>query len=161
MQNSCTRRVELFCAKNPWKKHQILEKWDDFENRPSCKGYIPCKGYRFFKMVSLVQKLKWPKTCAKRVFKKTKVLCKNPLEKNEIFEKWDDFENPPSCKGYGPCKGCSPCKMFTFKSKIKMSKNMRKTVVKEDKSSVEKPLEKTPNIRKMRRFWRSGILQRL
>ena len=31
--------------KTAGKKHQILEKWDDFENRLSFKDYSPCKGY--------------------------------------------------------------------------------------------------------------------
>ena len=93
--------LELFCAKNRSKKHQIFQKWDDFENRPSCKGYSPCKGYSLCKMVSLGQKLKMPKTCEKPFYKNIRVvLCK-------------------------------------------------------------KPLEKTPNIREMRRFWKSAILQRL
>ena len=74
--------IELFGAKNRWKKHQIFEKLDDFQNRPSCSGYTPCKGYSLCKMVSLVQKLKCLKTCAKRLYKKTRVvLCKKPLEK--------------------------------------------------------------------------------
>ena len=75
-KNDSTRTLELFCAKNPSKKHQIFEKWEDFENRPSCKGYSLCK------MVSLGQKLKMPKTCEKRFYKNiTVVLCKKPLEK--------------------------------------------------------------------------------
>ena len=100
-QNGCTRGLELFCAKNRWKKHQIFQKWDDFENRPSWKASSICKGHRLWKMVSLSQKLKWPKTFLKRLYKKTRVvLCK-------------------------------------------------------------KPLEKTPNIREMRRFWKLAILERL
>ena len=35
--------LQLFCAKNRSKKHQILEKSDHCENPPSCKGYSPCK----------------------------------------------------------------------------------------------------------------------
>ena len=35
-----TGTLELFCAKNHSKKHQTLEKCDNFENRPSCKGYL-------------------------------------------------------------------------------------------------------------------------
>ena len=177
------------------KKHQIFEKWDDFENRPSCKGNSPCKGYSLCKMVNLGQKLKWPKTCAKRLYKKTRVvLCKKPLEKtpnirerrfwksailqrllpterlyplknvqfgskiktaknmrktvvqedysssvqktagkkHQIFEKWDDFKNRPSCKGYSPCKSYTLWKNGQFGSKIKTAKNMRKTIVEED-----------------------------
>ena len=153
------------------KKHQIFEKWDDFENRPSCKGYSPCKGYRLCKMGSLGQKfkIKYSKymrntnstrtlelICAKNRSKNTKysrnetilkishlakaiahakaiafahwsvwvknskfqkhpknhsartldLLCaKDRSKKHQIFEKRDDFENRPSCKGYSPCKG--------------------------------------------------------
>ena len=68
--------------KNGSKKHQILEKWDNFENRPSCKDYSPCKGYSLCKMVSLGQKLKMPKTCKTPFYKNSRVvLCKKQLEK--------------------------------------------------------------------------------
>ena len=100
-QNGCTRGLELFCAKSRCEKHQIFEKWDDFENWPSCKGYSKCKGCSLFKMVSLGQKLKCPKTCKKNTYKHTRVVL------------W------------------------------------------------KKPLQKTPNIREMRRFWKSAILQRV
>ena len=53
----------MFSAKNRSKKYQIIEKCDNFENQPSCKGYGPCKGNRLCKMLSLGQKLKMPKTC--------------------------------------------------------------------------------------------------
>ena len=46
--------------KNRSKKHQILHKWDDVENRPSCKGYSLCK------IRNLGQKFKLPKTCQNR-----------------------------------------------------------------------------------------------
>ena len=29
---------EQLCAKNRFVKHPISQKWDDFENRPTCKG---------------------------------------------------------------------------------------------------------------------------
>ena len=32
------------------KKLQILEKSDNFENRPPCRGYSPCKGYTHAKL---------------------------------------------------------------------------------------------------------------
>ena len=60
-KNDSTRTLELFCAKNHSKKHQIFDKWDHFENRPSCKGYSLCK------MVSLGQKFKMLKTCKKTI----------------------------------------------------------------------------------------------
>ena len=42
-----TNHLQLFCAKNRSKKDQIFEKWDHFENRPSCKGYIPMQNPHF------------------------------------------------------------------------------------------------------------------
>ena len=53
--------LDLFCAKNRLRKHQMFEKWDDFENRPSCKGYSFCK------MVGLGQKLKFRKNMQKTI----------------------------------------------------------------------------------------------
>ena len=75
-KNDSTSTLELFCAKNRCKKHQIFEKWDHFGNRPSCKGYRLCK------MVSLGQNFKWPKKFEKRFYKHVRVvLCKKPLGK--------------------------------------------------------------------------------
>ena len=80
--NHSIRTFKLFCAKNRSKKHQIIEKWDKFENRPLCKGYSPCKRYNLCKMVSLRQKLKMPRTCEKPFYNNIKVvLCKKPFEK--------------------------------------------------------------------------------
>ena len=69
--------LELFCGKDRLRKHQIFEKWDDFENQPSCKGYS------FSKIVSFGQKLKLKKkTCEKRFFNHVRVVpWKRPLEK--------------------------------------------------------------------------------
>ena len=149
--------------KNLWKKHQILEKWDDFEIPLSCKGYSPCKCYSLCKMVSLGQKLKMPKTCEKPLYNNITVFrAKNQWKKHQILEKWDDFEIPPSCKGYSPCKGYRLWKMVSLGQKLKMPKICEKpfynniTVV-----LCKKPLEKTPNIREMRRFWNPAIFQRL
>ena len=76
------RTVELFCAKNGSKKHQILKKCDNFEKRPSCKGYSPCKGYSLCKIVSLGQKLQIPKPCEKPLYDNSRVvLRKKRLEK--------------------------------------------------------------------------------
>ena len=124
-----------------WKKHQIFEQSDDFENRPSCKGNSLCKGYSHCKIVNLGQKLKWPKTCAKRLYKNTRVvLCKKPLEKkHQIFEK-NDFENRPSCKGYCPRKGYSIWKMFSLGQKLKRPKTCAKRLYK--KTRVV-PVQKT------------------
>ena len=127
MKKHSTRTLELFCAKNRSKKPQIFEKWDDFENRPSRKGYSPCKGYSLCKMISLGQKLKMPKTCEKPFYKNIRVvLFKKPVKKTQIFKKWDDFENRPSCKGYSPCKGSNLCKMGSLGQKLKIPKHVEK-----------------------------------
>ena len=47
--------------KNCYKKPPILQKWDDFENRLSCKGYSP------FKMLGLGQKFKIPENMQKSI----------------------------------------------------------------------------------------------
>ena len=106
-----TNHLGFFCAKNRSKKDQILEKWEHFENRPSCKGYSPCK------ILTLAQKLKFQKTCQNPFHKSFRVfLYKNRAKKDEIFEKWEHFENRPSCKGY------SPCKILTLAQKLKFQK---------------------------------------
>ena len=75
------------------------------------------------------------------------------MEKQQIFEKWQNFENRPAFKGYRACKGHRLCKNGQIGSKIKNAKNMRKTIQQEHYSCfVQKPLEKAPNIREMRRF---------
>ena len=188
-KNDYTSTLELFCAKNLWKKHHIFEKWDQFENRPSCKGYRICK------MVSLGQKLKWPKTYKKRFYKYVRVvLCKKLLEKrtkysrnetilkighlakaidlarwsvwlknsngqkrainvststlelfcaknlwkkHQILEKWDPFENRPSCKGYRLCK------MVSLAQKFKWPKTCEKRFYKHVRVVLcKKPLQK-------------------
>ena len=88
-KNNFTRTLELFCAKNGSKKHQIFDKWDNFENRPSSRGYSLCK------MFSLGQKLKLPKTCQKPFFKKSRVvLCKKTFEKNPNIREIRRFWKP-------------------------------------------------------------------
>ena len=67
-KNYSTRTLKLFCAKKRSKTHQIFEKWDNFENRPSCKGYSLCK------MVSLEQNLKMLKTCQRPFYTNMRVV---------------------------------------------------------------------------------------
>ena len=40
-----------------------------------------------------------------------------------MFEKWDDFENRPSCKGY------SLYKIVSLGQKFNIEKNMQKTIL--------------------------------
>ena len=71
-----SNHLNLFCANNRSKKHQIFEKWDNSENQPSCKVYSPCK------ILPLGKKSKFQKTCQNPFYKSfTVVLCKKPLKK--------------------------------------------------------------------------------
>ena len=119
--------------------------------------------YSLCKMVSFGQKLKMPKHAKNRSKRTLKLFCaKNSSKKNQIFEKWDKFENRPSCKGYSLCIGYSLCKMVSLGQKVKMPKTCEKPFYKNIKVVVCKtPLAKTPNIRQMRQVWKSAILQRL
>ena len=112
------------------KKHQICEKWDNFENQPACKEYSPWKGYSLWKMVSLGQKLKMQKRRKKNSVRTWKLCCAiNRSIKHQIFEKWDNFENQPACKEYIPWKGYRLWKMVSLDRKLKMQKTRKKNSV--------------------------------
>ena len=85
------------------------------------------------------QKLKFQKTCQNPFYKSFRVvLCKNPLEKTQIFEKLDHFENQPSCKGY------SLSKILTLGQKLKNQNTCQNLFYKSFRVVVcEKRLEKT------------------
>ena len=109
-KNDSLITLEYFCAKNRSRKHLIFEKWDNFENRSSCLD----------KMVSLSQKLKFRKTCEKRFSYHIRVvLCKKPVQKipniGEMRRFWKSVIVPWQNDHLG--------------SKIKIHKNMRKTIL--------------------------------
>ena len=112
-----------------------------FENRPSCKGYRLCK------MVSLGQNFKWPKKFEKRFYKHVRVLlCK----KHQILEKWDHFENRPSCKGY------TLCKMVSLGKKLKWPKTCEKRFYRHVRVVLcKKPLQETT------KYWRSETILKI
>ena len=118
VKKDSTSTLELFCAKNRWKKHQIFEKWDHFENRPSSEGY------RLGKMVTLGQNLKWPKTCKKRLCKHVRVvLCKRLLQKTPNIREMRPFWNRPSWKGY------IFCRIVSLGQKFKWPKTCEKKIL--------------------------------
>ena len=132
----------MFCAKNPYKKHEILKKWEYFENRPSCKGYTPCK------ILTLAQKFKFQEICQNPFYKSFPVvLRKKRLEKTWNTKKWNHFENGPSWTIY------SPCKILTLAQKLKFKKTCQNPFYKSVRVILcKKPLKKTPNIPEMRAF---------
>ena len=105
-------------AKNRSKKHQIFEKWEHFENRPSCKGYSPCK------ILTLAQKLKFQKTCQTPFYKSFRVvLCKKPLRKTPNIREMRAFWKSVIMQRLQPMQNPH------FGSKIKIPKNMSKSIL--------------------------------
>ena len=100
------------------------------------------------------QKLKMPKGCEKRLCDHVRSCCvpKNRSKKHLIFEKWEHFENG---QNWPRCMGYSPCKMVSLGQKLKMLKRCEKRLYYHIKGVVcKKQLQKRPNIRKMRAFWK-------
>ena len=115
-KNDSTITLGLFFAENRSKKHQIFEKWDKFENRPCCKGYIV-----FAKWSILVKNWKRQKHAKNHFTITLELFCaKKQSKKHQIFEKWDNLKNggvlsmhmefildssirPP---GFSPCIWC-------------------------------------------------------
>ena len=164
-QNPFYKNIRVVLWKNRSKKHQIFGKWDDFENRESYKAYSPCKRYSLCKMLSLGENLKKTEDMAKTVQHQhysCSICAKNRSKKHQIFKKWDNFQNRKFCKGLSACKGYSFCKMVSLGQKLKMPKTCQKPLYKNIRVVLcKKAFETTPNIREMRRFWKSAILQRL
>ena len=121
------------------------------------------KTIAFAKWSVWVKKFKMTKTCEKRFYKPIRVVvCKYPLEKVSNILEMDDFENRPYLKGFCQCKVYSLCKMVSLGQKLKMPKTCEKRFFRNISFVLcKKPLEKIPNIREMRRFEKSAILQRL
>ena len=142
-----------FVKKNGSKKDQVFEKWDHFVKGPLCKGYSPCK------ILALGQKSKFKKTYQNPFYKSfTVVLCKKPLEKR------------PNIREMRPCwksavmQRLYPMQNPHLRSKIKIQRNMSKSILQIKSFTVVlciKQLEKRPNIREMRPFWKLAIMQRL
>ena len=106
----------MFCAEKRFKKHEIFEKWEHFENGPSCKGYSPCK------ILTLAQKLKFQTTC-QNPFKKsfTVTLCKKPHQKKGSTREMRAFWKSAIMQ--------RPMQNPHFGSKIKIPKDMSKSIL--------------------------------
>ena len=106
------------------------------------------KGYSLCKMVNLGQKLKMPKTCEKPSYKIIRVLLfKKPLKKkHQIFEKWDNFQNRPTCKGCSAYKSYSLCKKVSLGQKLKMPETCEKPAHKIIRVPLSKNRSKTHQI---------------
>ena len=78
--------------------------------------------------------------------------AKNGSKKHLIFQKWEHFENS---QNWPRSKGYRLCKIAGLGQKVKMPKTCEKRFYNHIRVVVcKKRLEKTPNIRKMRAFWK-------
>ena len=113
----------------------------------------------FCKIVSLGQKLKFKKTCEKLFFNHIRVvLCEKPLEKTPNIRQMRRFSKSAIMQRLQPLI----CKIVSLGQKLKFKKTCEKVFFNHIRVVLcEKPLEKTPNIRQMRPFSKSAIMQRL
>ena len=94
-----TNHLELFCARNRSKNHQIFEKRDHFESRPSYSGHSQCKSSLWVKNWNSKKHVKINFTNHLELF-----CARNCSKKHQIFEKRDHFESRQSCSGQSQCK---------------------------------------------------------
>ena len=115
------------------------------------EGYSPCK------ILTLGQKLKFQKTCQNHSTIHFQLFCaKKPLKKTLNIREMRPFWKSAIMQGY------SPCKILTLGQKLKFQKTCQNLFYKSFPGFVcRKPLQKTLNIREMRAFWKSAIMQRL
>ena len=130
----------------------MFEKWDHFENQPSCKSYSS------YKILTLGQKLKLKKKHAKMHF--TNLL--------EWFCKKKTLQKTLNVRQMGPVLKSAilsdpiPYKILTLGLKLKFQKTCKNpfynsfTVVR-----CKKPLQKPLNIREIRPISNSAITQKV
>ena len=121
--------------KKRWKKHQIFDKWDHFENQQSCKAYSLCK------LVTLGQKLKFQTACKNLFYKRfTVILCKKPVEKTPNTREMRLFWKSAIMQTY------SLCKIVALGKKWKFQNTCQNLFLQVNYScSGKKPLEEKPN----------------
>ena len=119
-------------------------------------GHHASKGYRPCKILTLAQKLKFQKKCQNPFFKSfTVVLCKKTAPKTPKYSRNESILKID----HRACKGYSPCKILTLAQKLKFQKTCQNPFYKLFAVVLcKKALQKTPNSRDMRAFWKSAIM---
>ena len=104
-------------------------------------------------------KIKIPKNMSKSILQ---IIYKCSLQKTAP-EKTKYSRNESIFKiNHHASKGYSPCKILTLAQKLKFQKTCQNPSYKSFTVVLcKKPLQKTPNIREMRAFSKSAIMQRL
>ena len=112
------------------------------ENRPSCKGYSPCK------ILNMGQKLKFEKMSLSILQIIYSCSVQKNCSKNTKYSRRKDYvENRPSCKSH------SPLKILHLGQKLQFQKPCQNPFYNSFRVVLcKKPLEKTPNTREMRAF---------
>ena len=133
--------------KNARKNTKYFRDESVFKNWPSCKGYRLCK------MLTLGQKLKFKKTCQNSFYKSFRVvLCKKPLKKTLNVREMRAFLKSSIMQGYRLCKMLTLVQKLKFQKTNPFDKSFRVVLCK-------KTLKKTLNVREMRAFLKSSIMQ--
>ena len=153
-KNDFTTTLNLLGAKNRCKKHLIFENYNIMKMAQI--GHDICS-IAHAKWSVWVKNLKCQKGATSDWATTLNLLCaKNRSKKHLIFEKWQHFENG---QNWPRCIFYSPCKMVSLGQKLKMRKGFDKRLYDHIKLVVcKKPLQKTPNIRKLTAFWKGPKL---
>ena len=119
-------------------------------------GHHGRKGYSPSKIITLAQKLKIPKNMSKSILQ---IIYSCSVQKTAPKKTKYSRKESILKIGHQGCKGYSPCKILTLAQKLKIPKNMSKSILQIIYScSVQKTAPKTLNIREMRAFWKSSIM---
>ena len=116
----------------------------------ACKGYCPCK------ILTLAQKLKFPKTCQNPFYKSFRVvLCKKTASKNTKYSRNESFLKI----GLHACKGYSPCKILTLAQKLIFQKTCQNTFYKSFRVVLcKEPLKKNTKYSRNESILKIGIV---
>ena len=149
-KNDSASTLELFCAKNRCKKHQIFEKWDHFENRPSWKGYRFCKNDQFESKTQMAKNVR-------KAILQARYSCsvQKTARENTKYSRKENI-----LKIGHLAIDCAKWSVWVQNSKGQKRAKTDSTSTLEF-LCAKKPLQKTPNIWKMRPFGKSAILERL
>ena len=114
-----------------------------------------CMGYSVCKILNLDEKFILAKTCQNRLCKLVRnILCKKRIEKTPKIPEMRRFWKSAIFQGYSLCMGYSLCKILNLGQKFKLPKTCQNRFCKLIRNILCKtPLQKTPNIPEMRRFW--------